>query len=156
LPTDPETFWEDYQVGKTVEFGSCRVTAEDITGFAREFDPQPFHLDEEAARSTLLGGLAASGWHSCAMLMRMICDNYAAESASMGSPGMEEVRWLRPVRPGDVLRVRRTCIDRRPSRSRPQMGFARFTWEIYNQSGDHLMSATGTGMFARREPGSPA
>lgn len=154
MTTGPMIYWEDFEVGKTVEFGNHRVTAEDIVAFAREFDPQPFHLDEEAARDTLLGGLAASGWHTCAIMMKMMCDEFLHRSGSLGSPGMDEVRWLQPVRPGDVLRVRSTCIDRRPSRSRPEMGFVRTTWDIYNQAGEHLMTATGTGMFARRKPGS--
>lgn len=150
VTSQPKLYWEDFAVGEIVEFGGHRVTAKDIVAFAREFDPQPFHLDHEAAEGTLLGGLAASGWHTCAIMMRMLCDAYVLESASMGSPGLDEVRWLRPVRPGDMLRVRRTCVESRPSRSRPAMGLTRFTWDLYNQAGDQVMTATGTSMFARR------
>lgn len=145
-------YWEDFPVGETVEFGNHRITAQDIVAFATEFDPQPIHLDDEAARQTLLGGLAASGWHTCAIMMRMLCDAYVLDSASMGGPGMDEVRWLKPVRPGDVLRIRRTCVESRASRSRPEMGLTRFTWDMYNQAGEHLMTATGTNMIARRGP----
>ena len=99
-------FWEDFTVGETVAFGHKQVTREEIIAFASEFDPQPFHLDEAAARETLLGGLAASGWHSCAMLMRLICDDYLSEAAGMGGPGVEDVRWLKPVRPQLNRRIR--------------------------------------------------
>jgi acyl dehydratase len=149
----PKFHWEDFPVGETVEFGNHRVTAEEIVAFAAEFDPQPFHLDDAAAKATLLGGLAASGWHTCAIMMRMLCDGYVLQSASMGAPGLDEVRWLKPVRPGDVLRIRRTCVESRPSRSRPEMGLTRFTWDMYNQAGDHVMTATGTSMLGRRTPG---
>ena len=152
----PRFHWEDFPVGETVEFGNHRVTAEDIVAFAAEFDPQPFHLDDDAGKATLLGGLAASGWHTCAIMMRMLCDGYVLDSASMGAPGLDEVRWLKPVRPGDVLRIRRTCVESRPSRSRPEMGLTRFTWDMYNQAGDHVMTATGTNMLGRRDPGRDA
>jgi acyl dehydratase len=148
----PRFHWEDFPVGETVEFGNHRVTAEDIVAFAAEFDPQPFHLDDAAAKTTLLGGLAASGWHTCAIMMRMLCEAYVLDSASMGAPGLDEVRWLKPVRPGDVLRIRRTCVESRASRSRPGMGLTRFTWEMYNQAGDQVMTATGTNMLVRRHP----
>ena len=146
-------YWEDFAAGQTVEFGGFRVTAEDIKAFAEEFDPQPFHLDEEAAAETLLGGLAASGWHSCAMVMRMMCDGYLLEAASMGSPGIDEVRWLSPVRPGDMLRIKRTCMESRASQSRPEMGICRFSWDVFDQNETHLMTMTGTSLFERRTPG---
>jgi acyl dehydratase len=151
VASKPKLYWDDFPVGETVEFGNHRITAEAIVAFATEFDPQPFHLDDEAARTTLLGGLAASGWHTCAIMMKMLCDGYVLHSASMGGPGMDEVRWLKPVRPGDVLRIRRTCIEARISRSRPAMGLTRFTWDMVNQAGDQVMTATGTNMFARRD-----
>lgn len=148
--------WEDFEPGQATESGSYRVTEEEIVAFAAEFDPQPFHLDAAAAEHTLLAGLAASGWHSCAMLMHMICDSYIMESNSMGSPGMEDVRWREPVRPGDVLRMRRTCLEARASRSRPEMGLCRFAWEVLNQEGMVVVTATGTQMFVRRGAGAPS
>lgn len=146
-------YWEDFRAGETAEYGAYRVTAHDIKAFAAEFDPQDFHLDEEAASGTLLGGLAASGWHTCGMAMRMMCDGYLLDAASMGSPGVDDVRWLHPVRPGDVLRTKRTCIETRASRSRPEMGICRFTWDVFNQYDTHLMSLTGTSLFERRPAG---
>src|SRR5215470_3059454 len=108
------------------------------------------HADEEAARATMLGGLAASGWHTCALSMRMMADGFVLKSAAMGSPGVEEVRWLRPVRPGDSLTLRATVAEMRPSRSRPGMGFIRFSYEMLNQSDDCVMTLVSTGMMARR------
>ena len=145
--------WEDFYHGQVITFGGKTVSSDEIIAFAREFDPQPFHLDDEAARKTLLGGLAASGWHSCAMLMRMICDAYLLDSTCLGAPGVEEVRWLKPVRPGAELNVRCTCLETRASASRPEMGLCKFTWDMFNQAGEHLMTMTATQMFARRQAG---
>ncbi|MBS0444945.1 MAG: MaoC family dehydratase [Proteobacteria bacterium] len=126
------------------------VTREGVIAFAREFDPQPFHVDEEAARGSLFGRLAASGWHTCAMAMRMMCDDYLLESASLGSPGIDELKWKRPVHPGDVLSVRLTVLEARPMASRPNVGLVRSQWEVLNQDCDVVMSMTGWGMFRRR------
>ena len=142
--------WEDFQLGDVVEFGDKLVTREEVIEFATEFDPQPFHLDEEAAKQSILGGLCASGWHSCAMLMRMMCDDYILRSASMGAPGVDEVRWSKPVYVGDRLRARRTCIDRRPSSSRPSMGLTRFRTEVINQKDEIVMTLVGWAMYRRR------
>jgi acyl dehydratase len=106
--------YEDVTVGETREFGSYEVTREEILSFAEQYDPQPFHVDEEAARESMFGGLIASGWHTAAMTMRMLVDNYFAESAAMGSPGLEGLRWKQPVRPGDVLSVETTVTDKEP------------------------------------------
>jgi acyl dehydratase len=145
--------WEDFRVGETVAFGRKHVTREEIVTFAREFDPQPFHLDEAMARDTLLGGLAASGWHSCAMLMRMICDDYLSAAAGMGGAGMDEVRWLKPVRPGDVLTARRTCLEARGSGSRPHMGLVKLFYEVVNQHSQVVMTWVGVQMFRSRAAG---
>ena len=144
-------YWEDFRIGEAVAFGLKQVTREEIVAFAREFDPQPFHLDEAAAKETLLGGLAASGWHSCAMLMRMICDDYLAEAAGMGGAGIDEVRWMRPVRPGDTLTCRRTCLEARGSQSRPGMGVVKLFYEVFNQHGEAAMSWVGIQMFESRK-----
>ena len=143
-------YWEDFQVGRTVTLGEKLVTREEIIAFATEFDPQPFHLDETAAKDTPLGGLAASGWHSCAMLMRMICDGYLVKSSSLGSPGLDEVKWLEPVRPGDVLTARYTCVEARPSGSRPNFGVCRMHYEVFNQFDRPVMTWDCTQFFGRR------
>lgn len=150
---EPKYYWEDFRVGETIEFGSKRVTREEILEFAGEFDPQPFHLDEEAARNSILGGLCASGWHTSAMLMRMLCDGFILESASMGAPGVDEVRWKKPVYVDDVLSVKRTCLERRVSKSRPEMGLTRFSYEVLNQKHEVVMTMVGWAMYGRRHPG---
>lgn len=126
------------------------MTRDEILAFAREFDPQPFHLDEAAARRTIYGGLLASGWHTAAILMRLMWETYLKDTASMGSPGVEEVRWLKPVRPGDTLRARFTVTDARPSRSRPDRGVVTSLSEVLNQHGEVVMTVRGLSMFARR------
>jgi acyl dehydratase len=152
----PRFHWEDFTPGSVESYGPRLVTREEIIAFAAEFDPQPMHLDEEAARGTLLGGLAASGWHSCAILMRMSCDWFMLDSSSMGSPGIEEVRWLRPLRPGDHVRLQRTVLEARASRSKPHMGTAKFRYDLLNRSGEIVTSLTCTIMFGRREAGAAA
>ncbi len=146
----PRFYYEDFEQGSVERFGSRTVTREEIVGFAAEFDPQPMHLDEQAARRTPLGGLAASGWHSCAIMMRLIADGFILESSCMGSPGVEELKWLKPVRPGDRLAVRRTVLETRVSKSRPAMGFVRFRFELLNQNGETVMEQTNFIMFGRR------
>ncbi|MEW6449406.1 MAG: MaoC family dehydratase [Pseudomonadota bacterium] len=131
--------WEDFVEGQVNEYGPRHVTHDEIVEFAREFDPQPFHLDDEAAKKTMFGGLAASGWHTCCLFMRMIADGFVNNSASMGAPGVDEVKWLMPVRPGDDLTLRATVLDTRASKSRPDMGFVRFKFEMLNASGAVVM-----------------
>ena len=142
--------WEDFVTGSVACYGPRTITREEILAFAAEFDPQPMHADEEAARATMLGGLVASGWHICALAMRMMADGFVLASASMGSPGVEEVRWLKPVRPGDSLTLRATVLETRPSGSRPGMGFVKFGYEMLDQSGDCVMTLVSTMMIARR------
>jgi acyl dehydratase len=142
--------WEDFVAGSVARYGPRTITRAEIVAFAAEFDPQPMHADEEAARATMLGGLAASGWHTCALLMRMIADGFVLASNSMGSPGVEEVRWLKPVRPGDRLTARATVLETRPSNSRPGMGFVKFRYEMLDQSDGCVMTLVSTMMIARR------
>src|SRR6266511_6087471 len=125
--------FEDFTPGHFGTFGPRHVTREEIVAFAAEFDPQPMHLDEEAARASMLGGLSASGWHVCALLMRMIVDGFIQDSPSMGSPGVDEVKWLKPVRPGDRLTARAKVIEKHASRTRPEAGFVGFLFEVTNQ-----------------------
>lgn len=143
--------WEDFEVGRTLTLGEKTVTREEIIAFASEFDPQPFHLDEAAAANTMLGGLAASGWHSCAMMMRLMCDGFLVNSSSLGSPGLKEVKWLKPVRPGDTLKAQYTCREARASKSRPGVGICELYYELLNSHGDLVMSWECTQFFGRRE-----
>jgi len=149
-------YFEDFKPGVFAEFGPRVVTREEIVAFAAEFDPQPMHLDEVAARSTLLGGLSASGWYACCVLMRMCTDAFVLNSASMGAPGVDEVRWLAPIRPGDELTLTATALDSRVSKSRPDMGFVRFSFELSNQAGAKVVALTTSLMVGRREAGSAA
>jgi acyl dehydratase len=148
----PHLYFEDFVEGSVESFGSRVVTREEIISFAAEFDPQPMHLDEQAARHSPLGGLAASGWHSCAIMMRLIADGFILDSSCMGSPGVEEVKWLKPVRPGDRLAARRTVLEKRTSKSRSELGFVRFRFELVNQNGETVMEQTNSIMFGRRAP----
>jgi acyl dehydratase len=144
--------FEDIAVGETVPFGRKVVSRDEIVEFARAFDPQPFHLDEEAAKHSLIGRLCASGWHSCAMLMRMLTDEVLNKSASLGSPGMEEVKWLKPVFPGDVLSGRYTCTAKRVLGSRPEVGLCHVLFEMLNQDGDVVMTWNSSQFFKVRSP----
>jgi acyl dehydratase len=145
-------YWEDFPVGQVMDFGGTPVTREAVLEFARQFDPQPFHTDEEAAKSSVFGGLCASGWHTCAMAMRIMCDGYLLESASQGSPGIDALRWLKPVFPGDVLRLRMEVLQARPMNSRPHVGLVRSRWEMRNQNEEPVLTMEGWGMFLRRSP----
>jgi acyl dehydratase len=149
----PKLYWEDFSKGGVAEYGPRLVTRDEIVAFAAEFDPQSFHLDEDAARASMFGGLAASGWHSCSLLMRIIADGFVVNSSSMGSPGVDEVRWLAPVRPGDRLSVQATVLETRASRTRPEMGLVNFLFEMFNQAGVPVMTLTTTSMFGRRMHG---
>jgi acyl dehydratase len=145
--------FEDFVPGEIVTFGAYEVTKEEIIAFASQFDPQPFHLDEAAGKASMLGGLAASGWHSCSIMMRMMFDGFMNGSTSLGSPGIDEVRWLKPVFPGDVLSVRREVLEARPSASKPDRGIVRFRFELMNQKGEVVMEQTNPILFGRRHPG---
>jgi acyl dehydratase len=149
----PLLHWEDFVVGSVAEFGPRRVTREEIIAFAAEFDPQPMHMDEERARATMLGGLAASGWHTCAIGMRLIVDGFMGNSVSIGSPGIDQVRWFKPVRPGDELTLRRTVLDARPLKSRPEWGLVKFRFELLNQDRERVMLQENVNLFGRRGAG---
>jgi acyl dehydratase len=142
--------FEDFPVGETADYGAAYVTVEAIKDFAREFDPQMFHLDDAAARASMTGGLIASGWHVATMLMRMSCEHFLNRSTCQGAPGVEEISWVKPVRPGDRLGVRRTTVGARPSKSRPELGLVEFQFEVINQSGEVVMAQRGTMLFKRR------
>ena len=142
--------FEDFSVGTEMSFGTYEVTREEIIAYATEFDPQPFHLDEEAAQKSLLKGLAASGYHTCAIHMRMVCDGYLKESLGLGAPGIEEIRWLQPVRPGMKLSFSHKILGTRVSRSRPEMGFLHVESHTMDQTGLVVMTQRYVAMFGRR------
>ncbi len=150
--TAPTYYWEDLEVGSTRELGSVSPTREQILDFARQFDPQPFHLDDAAAEASVFGRLCASGWHTCAMAMRLMVDNFLSRAAALGSPGLESLKWTKPVYPGDVLTLRHRVLDRRPMASRPSVGLVRTVWEMHNQHGEQVLHMEGWGMFRRRTP----
>jgi len=144
--------WEDLQAGSVRELGTTSVSVEEIKEFAGKYDPQPFHLDEEAGRRSLFGGLCASGWHTCALAMRLTVDNMLRHSTSLGSPGLESLKWLKPVYPGDVLSLRHTILESRGLRKRPDTGLVRSRWEMFNQNGEQVLEMEGYGFFRRRHP----
>ncbi|MDX2155198.1 MAG: MaoC family dehydratase [Hyphomicrobiaceae bacterium] len=147
---------EDVEVGRQIAFGHYEVTKEDIVTYAEAFDPQPIHLDEEAAKRSIVGGLCASGFHSCAMLMRMLADDFLEHGTSLGSPGIDEVRWMRPVRPGDVLSARFVCPEKRALASRPGVGLAKMLIEMLNQKGEVVMSWDSNQLLRVRHPAAPS
>jgi acyl dehydratase len=147
-----EKIWsfEDFTEGASIFLGSRKITAEEIIEFAREFDPQPMHMDEEAGRASILGGLAASGWHTCCIFMRMMCDAFLLNSTSQGAPGVDYGRWKRPVLAGDVLTGRTIVVSCRESKSRPDLGFVTCRHELTNQRGELVLELQNTGMFLKR------
>jgi len=148
-------YWEDLQPGSVRELGTTSVTADEIKEFAGRYDPQPFHVDEEAGRRSLFGGLCASGWQTCALAMRLTVDHLLKDSASLGSPGLESLKWLKPVFPGDQLSLRHTTLESRALRKRPAVGMVRSRWELFNQDGDKVLEMDGYGFFGRRHPATP-
>jgi acyl dehydratase len=143
-------YWEDFTKGETMELGSYEITRDEILEFARRYDPQPFHVDEEAAAAGPFGGLAASGWHTAAVFMRLFVDGILNSTASMGSPGIEELRWTAPVRPGDVLTGRVRVLDSYPSERRPDRGTVVTHCEAVNQDGMVVMTMRGRSHLRRR------
>jgi len=143
-------YFEDFSAGEELPFGPHSVTRQEIVAFAAEYDPQPFHLDEAAAAETLLGGLAASGWHTCALFMRMLALGWLNDAASMGSPGIDRLKWQRPVRPGDVLSGRTIVLETRASGSRPDRGFLKVRHEVTNARGQPVMTVEHSIMIGRR------
>jgi len=147
-----DVYFENLPVGHVIELGSKRVTRDEIIEFATEFDPQPHHLDEEAANASILKGLSASGWHTCAIMMRMLCDGLVHRAASMGSPGIDEVRWMKPVRPDDLLTMRGEVKSARVSKSRPEMGIVDIEWSLFNER-EQVALMRATGLYQVKNPG---
>jgi acyl dehydratase len=144
--------FEDFSVGESRDLGTYAVTAEEIKSFAREFDPQFFHLDEDRAKASVLGGLSASGWHTCGIVMRLMVDGYLGRTAGMGSPGLDEVRWLKPVYAGETLLGRMTVLAKRQSKSRPEMGLVTMKWEARSATGETKIDMTGVNLIKVRRP----
>ena len=145
-----DRYFEDYVPGTVVEYGEIRVSEAEILEFARRFDPQEMHVDRAAAARGRFGGLIASGWHTTAMMMRLFAEHFLPRTASLASPGIDELRWLRPVRPGDVLHIRVSVIEATRSRSRPDRGMVRTLIEVLNQDGDVVMTLKPMNIIARR------
>lgn len=145
-------YFEDLEVGETREFGEYHVTEDEIIDFAEKYDPQPFHIDKEAAKESAFGELVASGWHTAAMCMRMLVDGFLHEYATMGGRGVDELRWKNPVKPGDTLHVRTEILDKRPSESVPKRGYMRFSMEAVNQNDEVVISWVELPMIERRNP----
>lgn len=146
-------YWEDFVVGDVLIMGSHTFDAAEIIAFAREFDPQPFHIDPDAAEASFFSGLIASGWHTCAVGMRFAVESYINAGASLGSPGMDNIRWPKPVRPGDTITYSRTILASRASQSRPGVGLVQVRVEGRNQHGETVMTNEGWGMFGRKPAG---
>ena len=145
-------YWDDFAPGWIYESPPRTLTADEIVRFAREYDPQVFHTDPEGAKATPFGGLIASGWQTCGVMMRLMCDGYLLETSCVGSPGLEELRWLKPVRPGDALRLKTTVIESTPSAKQANRGTVLFLWETLNQNGEVVALMRGRQMFLRRAP----
>lgn len=145
-----QRWFDDYAPGEVFEFGLHKVTEQEIIGFARQYDPQPFHVDPQTAKTSHYGGLIASGWMTAGLAMRMMCEHFIPMQSSMGSPGVEQLRWLQPVRPGDHLRMRVSVLAVQRSRSKPDRGVVTVRQEVLNQDGQTVMSLDGKSMHRVR------
>jgi acyl dehydratase len=154
-PVDGIWHHEDFAPGQTLAYGARPVTRADIIAFATEFDPQPIHLDEEAARASIVGGLCASGFHTCSVMMRLLCDGFLLRSTSLGSPGLDEVKWLKPMRPGDALSVRIHTLETRNLQSRPDVGISKMRFDLVNQRDEVILEAMTNQLMRRRHSGPP-
>ena len=149
-------YFEDIEIGVTRAYGRYEVTREEVVQFAEKYDPQPFHLDDEAAAKTHFGRISASGWHTCSMVMRMMVENMKAnKQAGLGSPGVDQLRWKKPVYPGDILRVESTVTEKRRSKSRREMGIFKSTLQVFNQDDDIVLEMISNGLISVRDPGAP-
>ena len=149
-------YFEEIEIGRTSKFGHYEVTREEVLDFARKFDPQSFHLDEEAAAKTHLGRRSASGWHTCAMTMAMMVENMQNNrQAGLGSPGIDNLRWKKPVFPGDTLRVETTVLEKRRSQSRPDMGIFKSQATVFNQNDEPVLEMVSNGLIQVRDPSAP-
>jgi acyl dehydratase len=146
----PLRYWEDLEVGHTYPLGSTTLSEEAIVAFALQFDPQPFHIDRAAAEASMFGGIIASGWHTCSTMMRLLADNFLHPETSLGSPGLDEVRWPKPVRAGDTITASLTVTSKRASASKPFMGLVFYDWTGVNQRAEPVVTIKGTNLIRRR------
>ena len=151
--TKPGTYFEDYPVGAVFTGGPITVSEQEILDFARRYDPQPMHVDKEAAERGAFGGLIASGWHTGALMMQLLAKHFVPRPGNLASPGLDELRWLKPVRPGDRLSLRATVLSARPSRSKPDQGIVTSLVELINQNGEIVLSLKPISLMRRRNPG---
>ena len=148
--------YEDIEVGSRQSFGRYEVTPDEVRAFASAYDPQPFHLSDEAAAKTHFGRISASGWHTCAMTMRMLVDNMSTvQQAGLGSPGIDNLRWVKPVYPGDTLRCETEVTEKRRSKSRADMGLFKSRVQVFNQADELVLEMTSNGLIRVRDPGAP-
>jgi acyl dehydratase len=144
-------YWEDFELGERAELGRHTFSEEEIIAFGRQYDPQPFHIDADQARASAFGGLIASGWQTCAVGMRLMVDAYISQTVSLGSPGIDNIRWLKPVRPGDTISYSRVVLESRASTTRKGVGLVKHRWEAVNQRGELVLTMEGWGMFGRKD-----
>ncbi|MDI9332390.1 MAG: MaoC family dehydratase [Alphaproteobacteria bacterium] len=149
---DIDFFWDDFVVGDVQIHGQHTMDQEEILDFAHQFDPQRFHTDPQWAESSIYGGLIASGWHTCGVVVKMVCDDFLLRTSSQGSPGLDQLRWIKPVRPADTLRARCTVMDKRLMQSKPHLGLVRLVWEGINQRDEVVVSMDGWSIYGRRPP----
>lgn len=147
---DKKWYFEDFKVGNTLEVGKRTLSEDEIISFAQQYDPQPFHVDRDAGAKSIYGGLISSGWQTVLLMMRAMVDGYLSDSSSQGSPGMDEVRWVHPVRPGDTLTFSTTVLAVKPSTSKPDRGIVQSQWTAKNQNGEVVATLKGMGIFLRR------
>jgi acyl dehydratase len=144
-------YWEDFQIGERAELGRHTFTEQEIVEFGERYDPQPFHMDPEQAKQSAFGGLIASGWQTCAIGMRLMVEGYIRQTVSLGSPGIDNIRWVKPVRPGDTITYSRIVLESRASATRKGVGLVKHRWEAVNQRGELVLTMEGWGMFGRKD-----
>ena len=143
-------YYEDLEIGQKIKLGSINISKKEIISFAKKFDPQPFHTNEIKAKESIFGGLCASGWHTCSLFMRILYDGFLINSAALGSPGMDAIRWLKPLRPGDTITGIGEVIKKRPSKSRPEIGSLIINYEVFNKNNELIMTLIGISIFKKK------
>ena len=143
-------YYEDLEIGQKIKLGSINVSKKEIITFAEKFDPQPFHTNEIKAKESIFGGLCASGWHTCSLFMRILYDGFLINSAALGSPGMNEIRWLKPLRPGETITGIGEVIKKTPSKSRPEIGSLIINYEVFNKNNELIMTLIGISIFKKK------
>ena len=143
-------YYEDLEIGQKIKLGSISISKNEIISFAEKFDPQPFHTNEIKAKESIFGGLCASGWHTCSLFMRILYDGFLINSAALGSPGMDAIRWLKPLRPGETITGIGVVIKKTPSKSRPEIGSLIINYEVFNKNNELIMTLIGISIFKKK------